>query len=175
MKVVNTLTVYIIYTQQRLPKQHSINDSSKHMLAGFHQHYYSVLKSLQLYDQRLFIDVLFGSERPMRLYINFKCLAVAALDVRIRPKKSSVHTPERLRSHLDTNNALRRLVTSIRDADLDLIGDDRDTRRKSQLRKSLAHHTFNRKNSTNNRRVFMLRAKERQKQVSVEYQVKSRL
>ncbi|XP_067951116.1 interactor protein for cytohesin exchange factors 1-like [Watersipora subatra] len=77
-----------------------------------------------------------------------------------KSSSSNIYTSAKLKTHLEGNKDLRRMVTSIRDADLDLIGADRETRRQSQLRKSLAHATVTRKNSMRNKKLGALRRKQ---------------
>ena len=55
--------------------------------------------------------------------------------------KRSTARQSKFQSHLDTNEDLHQIVSSILDADLDLAGVHRDTRVRSQLQKSLAQYT----------------------------------
>jgi len=66
---------------------------------------------------------------------------------------------------MDSNDAMRSLVTSIHAGDLNMMGENSERRRQSNLRKSMGAAGFSRQGSgKNNKNKFIKRAKERQKQ-----------
>ena len=90
-----------------------------------------------------------------------------SITLRKKPSQTSIAPPSRIKSVMDNNDAMRSLVTSIHAGDLNMIGENKERRRQSHLRKSMGAAGFSREGSgKNNKNKFIKRAKERQKQVS---------